>query len=93
MTIEFVFEKLFAWKASSFWDKFHKKLVQWNVELPIADGGTGLTPQWKLADASFAASWFQPFDTIARARQMSVMQLVTSNDLNEFEGLPSIQML
>ena len=60
MTLDFVMQQLYAWKETSFWDAQHKQLVRWNLELQIAEGGTGLVPQWKLADASYAASWFHP---------------------------------
>ena len=48
-------------------------------------------PQWKLAHASFAASWFQPIATMAAARRES--EIAFLNHLNECEALPSIQML
>ena len=63
MTIQFVVQKLYAWKKTSFWNSVHEKRVMWNLELKIAEGGTGLIPQWKLADASSAASWLQPLQT------------------------------
>ena len=49
----------------------HQKLVRWNVELRIKDGGTGLIPQYLLVHASYAASWFQPLCTMAKARNIS----------------------
>ena len=61
------------------------------MELRIEDGGTGLVPQWRLAHASFAASWFQPLATMAAAREISEIQFL--NFLNESEILPSIKML
>jgi hypothetical protein len=50
--------------------------VRWNIELQIAEGGTGLVPQWKLADAAYVASWFQPLKTIAHANQISEIELL-----------------
>ena len=91
MTLDFVVQHLYKWKSFSFWNQLHKKLVKWNIELRIKDGGTGLIPHWRLAHASFAASWFQPLSTMAQAKQISEVQLL--NDLNECEGFLSIQML
>ena len=90
-TLDFVCHQLYAWKESSFWNAQHEKLVRWNVELPIKNAGTGLVPQWKLANASFAASWFQPIATMAAARRESEVAFL--NHLNECEVFPSIQML
>ena len=50
-TLNFVVQHLYAWKDASFWNEMHKKLALWNLELQIAEGGAGLVPQWKLADA------------------------------------------
>ena len=90
-TLNFVSAKLFAWKNSSFWNATHEKLVRWNVELRIKDGGTGLIPQYLLVHASYAASWFQPLCTMAQARNIS--EIAFLNKLNEFKGFPSIQNL
>ena len=69
-------EKALPSKTFSFWNETHEELVRWNLELQIAEGGTGLVPQWKLADASYAASWFQPLRTIAQANQQSEIEFL-----------------
>jgi hypothetical protein len=67
MILEFVFQHLYEGTRFSFWNKLHERLVRWNLGLRIRDGGTGLIPQWRLAHTSFAASWFQPLSTMAKA--------------------------
>ena len=42
MTLDFVTQHLYCWKNFSFWNHLHKKLVKWNIELRIKDGGTGI---------------------------------------------------
>ena len=60
MTIQFVVQKLYVWKKHYV---IQEKLVMWNLELQIAEGEAGLIPHWKLADASYVASWLQPLQT------------------------------
>ena len=63
----------------------------WNLELQIAEGGTGLIPQWKLAGASYAASWLQPLQTLTQASQLSEIQLL--NQWNNRSSAPSLKLL
>ena len=53
--------------------------------------GACLIPQWKLADASYAASWLQPRQTLAQADQLSEIQLL--NQWNNRSSAPSMQLL
>ena len=48
-------------------------------------------PQWKLADASYAASWFQPLKTIAQSNEMSEIELL--NQWNARNDSPSVKLL
>ena len=88
MTIQFVVQKLYVWKKHHV---IQEKLVMWNLELQIAEGGTGLIPQWKLADASFATSWLQPLQTLALASQPSEIQLL--NQWNNRSSALSMKLL
>ena len=90
-TMNFVVQHLYAWKKDSFWDKTHEKLARWNVELPIAEGGSGIVPQWRLAEASFAASWLQPLSTMAQAKEVSEHEFL--HFLQNSPGFPSIQLV
>ena len=53
--------------------------------------GACLIPQWKLADASYAASWLQPRQTLAQADQLSEIQLL--NQWNNRSSAPSLKLL
>ena len=91
LTLEFVLQRLYAWKNDSFWNKSHEKLVRWNVELPIAEGGAGYVPQWRLAEASFAASWLQPLSTMAQAKQIS--EIAFLHQIENQSGFPNIKLI
>ena len=61
------------------------------MELQVSEGGTDLVPQWKLADASYAASWFQPLRTIAQANQITEDELI--NEWNNRCNSSSVKLL
>ena len=55
MTLDFM-ERLFNWTSWNFWNAAHRKLVRWNLELPLKEVGTGCLPFWLIAQAAYAAS-------------------------------------
>jgi len=48
-------------------------------------------PQWRLAEASYAASWLQPLSTMAQAKEMSEIQFL--QHLDKSTGFPSIKIV
>ena len=55
----------------------NRELVAKSLQLPLVHaGGGGLTPYHKVCHAAYAASWFQPAETIAAAHNVSDKCLV-----------------
>ena len=90
MTLDFI-ERLLNWTNSSFWNNAHRKLVRWNLELRLKDGGTGCLPLWRLAKAAYAASWYQPLSTIAIAAGKTELEVL--QEWNASAGSPTMQIL
>ena len=90
MTLDFM-ERLFNWTSWNFWDAAHRKLVRWNLELPLKEGGTGCLPFWLIAKAAYAASWYQPVSTIAQASGMTEREVLQK--WNSSDTLPSVKLL
>ena len=90
MTLDFI-ERLLNWTNSSFWNNAHRKLVRWNLELRLKDGGTGCLPLWRLAKAAYAASWYQPLSTIAIAAGKTELEVL--QEWNANAGSPTMQIL
>ena len=90
MTLDFL-ERLFNWKSWNFWNAAHRKLVRWNLELPLKEGGTGCLPFWLIAKAAYAASWYQPVSTIAQASALTELEVLQK--WNESDKLPSVKLL
>ena len=90
MTLDFI-ESLHNWSSINFWNAAHRKLVRWNLELPLKEGGTGCLPHWMLAKAAYVASWYQPLSTIAQASNRTEIEIL--QDWNNCETLPSIKLV
>ena len=79
------------WKSWNFWNAAHRKLVRWNLELPLKEGGTGCLPFWLIAKAAYAASRYQPVSTIAQASALTELEVLQK--WNESDKLPSVKLL
>ena len=71
-TVLFAMHDLYGWSEDRFWNAKHRELVAKNLQLPLVHaGGAGLTPYHKVCHAAYAASWFQPAETISATHSVS----------------------